>query len=261
MTDSDASRDRSRRPLFPRWANFVLPGALLAVGAGVPYLVILVGFGASPYTLNANYQPEQPVPYSHKLHVTELGMDCRYCHTTVEDASFAAIPSTDICMNCHHGVRQDSPKLTAMFESFQQGMPLKWKKVHDLPDYAYFNHSAHVNRGVSCVECHGRVDRMGEEGVHQKAALNMAWCLECHRNPEPNLRPLNEVTDLMWGEHLTQQDIETIEQLGVEGLNAEALETGGKLTEAQRRKIGEHQSEKLDVASPRQMQDCYVCHR
>lgn len=232
-SEPEAGRD-PRRFVFPPWANYVVPVLIIAVFGGAPYLFVLVGFGAAPSTLNANYQPEQPTPYSHKLHVTELGMDCRYCHTTVEEASFAAIPSTEICMNCHHAIRKDSPKLEAMRRSFKTGEPVEWTKVHDLGDYAYFDHSAHVNKGVSCIECHGRVDRMGEEGVYQKAPLSMGWCLKCHRDPAPNLRPVDQVTNLMWG-----------------------LDK----TEKQKRKIGRKQMDKLDIMGPQAMQDCSRCHR
>jgi hypothetical protein len=140
--------------------------------------------------------PEQPVPYSHALHVGQLGMDCRYCHTTVETAAFAALPPTQTCMNCHLQIRAESPKLLAVRESHASGLPVRWVKVHDLPDYVYFDHSAHVARGVGCVECHGRVDRM--EVVSQVEPMSMAWCLDCHRDPDRHLRPVEFVTRLDW---------------------------------------------------------------
>ena len=160
------------------------------------YAVLLVWYGGSPKTTDVGYQPEQPVPFSHKMHAGELGMDCRYCHTTVEKAAFAAVPPTDICMGCHANIRTTSDKLIPVRESHASGLPIPWIKVHDLPDYVYFNHSAHVTRGVSCVECHGRVDRM--EVVYQKETLSMGWCLDCHRNPDTHLRPAELVTQLDW---------------------------------------------------------------
>ncbi len=182
--------------VFPKWTNFArLLIGLTLVGAP-PYLVVLVTTAASPQTTDVGYQPVQPVPYSHRLHVGELGMDCRYCHTSVEGAAFAAIPSTQTCMNCHATVRKESPKLEPVRRSYATGMPIPWVKVHDLPDYVYFNHSAHVTRGVSCASCHGRVDKM--DVVRQVETLSMSWCLDCHRAPDAHLRDPRLVTDLAW---------------------------------------------------------------
>jgi hypothetical protein len=125
-----------------------------------------------------------------------MGMDCRYCHNTVEKAAHAAIPPTATCMNCHSKVWTKSPKLAPIRDSFASGQPVEWLKVHDLPDYVYFNHSAHVTRGIGCVSCHERIDQMDE--VYQAKPLSMSWCLECHRNPDPNLRPPSEVTNMTW---------------------------------------------------------------
>jgi len=201
--------------VFPKWSNLLLPALIVAAVGAPPYLGILVPLVGSPTTLNVGYQPEQPVPYSHELHSGQLGIDCRYCHTTVEDAAHAAIPPTETCMNCHHAILKNSDKLKLVRESYaagdgsggeRAGMPIPWVKVHDLADYSYFDHAPHVNAGVSCVECHGRVDRMGEEGVWQVENLSMSWCIECHRNPEPHLRPRDEVTNLVWAptEHESQ---------------------------------------------------------
>jgi hypothetical protein len=182
------------RFLFPRWSNLLLP-TLLAVGAVMPlYAVFLVAYGFSPKTLEVGYMPTQPVPFSHAVHAGELGMDCRYCHNTVEHAAFAAVPPTQTCMNCHTQIRPESPKLAKVQESYRSGMPIDWVKVHKIGDYAYFDHSAHVNRGIGCVECHGRIDRM--EVVHQHAPLSMGWCLDCHRNPDERLRPVTEMTNM-----------------------------------------------------------------
>ena len=147
------------------------------------------------------YSPKQPVSFSHALHAGQLGMDCRYCHTTVEGAAFAAVPPSATCMNCHKQIAPDSRKLLAVRETFAQEaavfwITVPWIKVHNLPDYVYFNHSAHVTRGVSCVSCHGRVDQM--EQVYIAKPLSMAWCLDCHRHPESHLRPPEFVTDLNW---------------------------------------------------------------
>jgi hypothetical protein len=186
------------KPFFPPWFDNVAKLTLaLIVGGGV-YAVTLICYATSPVTTSVGYQPDQPIPYSHALHVGQLGLDCRYCHTTVDKAAFAAIPPTQTCMNCHANIRNDSEKLTALRESFKTGSAVEWVQIHDLPDFVYFNHSAHVNNGIGCVSCHGRVDKMAENGVHQVELLTMAWCLECHRNPEKNLRPLSEITNMAY---------------------------------------------------------------
>ena len=183
--------------VFPRWSNALLP-AVGAVGLVVPlYVVFVVAYGFSPLTTDVGYQPIQPVPFSHALHAGELGLDCRYCHNTVERAPKAAVPPTQTCFNCHTQIHKDSPKLDPLWESYETGMPVEWIRVHDLPDFSYFDHSAHITRGVSCVECHGRIDKM--EVVTQHERLTMGWCLSCHRDPEPHLRDPNLVTDLGWG--------------------------------------------------------------
>src|SRR5688572_20639828 len=168
--------------VFPRWANKTVPLVCTLVGIAPLYLIGLVWYGGSPKTYAVGFQPEQPVPYSHALHAGEMGIDCRYCHNTVEQASHAAIPPTETCMNCHARVKTASPKLEPVRQSWETGMPVEWNKVHDLPDYVYFNHSAHVTRGIGCVSCHGRIDEM--EIVFQHEELSMGWCLDCHRAPE-----------------------------------------------------------------------------
>lgn len=182
--------------VFPRWANKTVQLAGVALGVTPLYLIFLVWYGASPKTTDVGYQPKQPVPYSHALHAGELGIDCRYCHNTVERAGVAAVPPTETCMNCHARVRTKSAKLQPVRDSWETGDPVHWVKVHDLPDYAYFNHSAHVTRGIGCVSCHGRIDEMEE--VYQFAPLSMGWCLGCHRAPYENLRPPEEVTNMTW---------------------------------------------------------------
>lgn len=181
---------------FPRWANKTRQLAGVALGVAPVYLTALVWYGFSPKTTDVGYQPKQPVPYSHALHAGALGIDCRYCHNTVDKAAHAATPATETCMNCHARVRTQSPLLEPIRESFKTGKPVEWVKVHDLPDYVYFNHSAHVTRGIGCVSCHGRVDQMVE--VHQKETLSMGWCLTCHRAPEAHLRPPAEATNMTW---------------------------------------------------------------
>jgi hypothetical protein len=182
--------------VFPRWANKTVHIAGAVLGIAPLYLIGLIWYGASPKTLDVGYAPTQPIPYSHALHAGELGIDCRYCHRTVEEAAHAAVPSTETCMNCHSKVKTTSPKLEPLRESWSKGTSLEWTKVHDLPDYVYFNHSAHVRRGIGCVSCHGRIDQMPV--VTQEKPLSMGWCLDCHRAPEQHLRPPSEVTNMTW---------------------------------------------------------------
>ena len=226
------------RFLFPRWSNALLP--LLAIVGGIAplYVAFFVAYGFSPKTLEVGYQPEQPVPFSHALHAGELGMDCRYCHNTVERASHAAVPATQTCMNCHTLVKPESPKLEGVQASYETGLPIEWVKVHHVADYAYFSHQAHVNRGVGCVSCHGRIDQMEE--VYQAKPMSMGWCLDCHRNPEPNLRPVDEVTNMTWGLAL--------------GLSGDAL------TE-ERAKIAEERAKVLDLYHINPSENCSTCHR
>lgn len=180
------------RFVFPEWTEtFKKWVRILVLGAPV-YLVALVAYGVTPQAIRIGYMPEQPVPYSHALHAGELGIDCRYCHNTVERSAKASIPPAATCMNCHNSVRKDSAKLAPIRKAFATNEPVAWVRVHDAPDYVYFNHSAHVTRGVGCETCHGRVDQMAE--VYQAKALTMGWCLDCHRNPEPNLRKPENVT-------------------------------------------------------------------
>ena len=182
--------------IFPRWTNKVP----LLLAMGVPFVavgaVFAISYWFSPKFLEAGYAPPQPVAFSHALHAGDLGLDCRYCHNTVEEAAHAAIPPTSTCINCHANVRTDSPLLHPVREAWATGEPIPWVKVHMLPDYAFFNHSVHVAAGVGCVSCHGRVDQM--DVVYQHAPLSMAWCLDCHRNPDPHLRPRGEVTNMAW---------------------------------------------------------------
>jgi hypothetical protein len=181
---------------FPKWSNKATVGVLLGLALVPVYVGLLLAYGAHPTTLHNGYAPEQPVPYSHALHVGKLGIDCRYCHNTVETYAMAAIPPTEVCMNCHRNILPNSPKLGEVRKSYVEGTPIRWVKVHDLPDYAYFHHAAHVNAGVGCVECHGPVHQMAI--VQTVQPLNMAWCLECHRNPAPRLRPRDQETNMDW---------------------------------------------------------------
>lgn len=163
-------------------------GAVFILG----FLLWLFGaWSRSSWATQAGVAREQPVPFSHAHHVGEVGIDCRYCHTTVETSYFANIPPTKTCMNCHTQIFNTSPTLEPVRESFRTDRSIAWTRVHDLPDFAYFNHSIHVNKGVGCETCHGRVDKMPL--TWQKASLQMEWCLDCHRHPERYVRPREQV--------------------------------------------------------------------
>lgn len=148
---------------------------------------------------------EQPVEFSHALHHTQLGIDCRYCHTSVEVAASANIPPTETCMTCHSQVRLGSPKLQAVYQSWDNDEPILWNRVHRLADYVYFNHSAHINKGIGCSDCHGRIDQM--EGIWKNESLTMGWCLECHRNPVDYVRPRSEVFNMAYTKPTNQHEL------------------------------------------------------
>jgi hypothetical protein len=192
-------------------------GAVLLVVAGV---VGLGAFARSSYATNVDVAIQQPVPFSHEHHVSGIGIDCRYCHTSVEQSSYAGMPATEVCMNCHSQIWADSPILEPIRESFRTGKPIAWTRVYDLPDFVYFDHSIHVSKGIGCDTCHGRVDRMPL--LWKAETLYMEWCLECHRAPERFVRPRDQVFNSAWqpsadqlasgGERVKEYDIH-IEQL------------------------------------------------
>ena len=184
-------------------------GAIILIAV---LLWLLLVIQRSPYVTQAGVARPQPVQFSHKHHVSGLGIDCRYCHTSVEVSAFAGIPPTKTCMNCHFQIWADSPMLEPVRESYRTGQSIPWTRVHDLPDFAHFNHSIHVNKGIGCVTCHGRVDLMPL--TWRQHSLNMEWCLECHREPERFVRPRQHVFSMTWqpeedqralGERLVQE--------------------------------------------------------
>src|SRR6201984_3352291 len=180
-------------------AQFFPPSANAYARTSLAILIVvaaalgLTGYelASSPWVTREGVRPEQPVPFSHQHHVSGLGIDCRYCHTSVETSGFAGIPPTKTCMNCHSQIFSNSPFLEPVRESFRTGKSIQWTRVHDLPDFVYFNHSIHVNKGVGCTTCHGQVDRMPL--MWQEQSLQMEWCLNCHRNPERYVRPRSAV--------------------------------------------------------------------
>ena len=219
--------------IFPKWTNrlplYVIIGALMvgsAVTAGVWYYF-------TPKYTRVGYQPVQPVPFPHSVHADQLGIDCRYCHSDVDKAWHSNIPSASTCMNCHKAVLADDARLAPIRSSATNDTVVPWVQVHRTPDYVYFNHAVHVNRGVSCVECHGPVHKMDE--VYHAKPLSMGFCLECHRDPGSKLRPLDKITDLDWK---WSDDPEEAARL--------------------QRKHGRKMVEDWNVSS---LQNCSACHR
>lgn len=182
--------------IFPEWTNkapLYLAGGLAAAGL---LASLSMWYYFSPEFTDVGYQPVQPVPFSHRLHAGELELDCRYCHAQVEVSAVASVPPTQVCMNCHQLVTRDSEKLAVIRDSMENGLPVEWIRVHNVPDYAFFDHSVHVAAGVGCSSCHGDIRSM--EVVTQMKPLSMAWCLDCHRNPELHLRERDQITNTTW---------------------------------------------------------------
>lgn len=213
-------------PSTNTFAKASIFGGIFIIGG---IILSLAAFLRSPYITKVNYPIEQPVPFSHERHVGGLGLDCRYCHTTVDRSAFAGLPPTHTCMTCHSQILTESPILAPVRESFASGEPIPWVRVYDLADFVYFNHQIHVNKGIGCESCHGRVDQMP---LMQKAnALYMEWCLECHRSPENHLRPVEEVY------------------------------TMGYVPEEDQRTVGLRLLEEYDTPSRQMLTDCVTCHR
>src|SRR5215468_10793151 len=178
--------------IFHRSSNTLARASILAVVLLISSVgAALLKFQRSPYVTGQYVAPEQPIPFSHQHHVAGLGLDCRYCHTSVEESSFAGIPPTKTCMNCHALIWTNAAMLEPVRYSFRTGRSIEWTRVHDLPDFVYFNHSIHVNKGVGCTTCHGQVDRMPL--MMQEQSLQMEWCIDCHRRPERYVRPRSAV--------------------------------------------------------------------
>lgn len=192
--------------IFPKWSNTAPIQIIACLCLVVGTVVAGVTYYATPKYLRVGYQPIQPVAFDHSLHVDQLGMDCRYCHNYVDRSEHSNVPAASTCMNCHSLVKANSPMLAPIRDSYESGQPVPWVKIHRTPDYVYFNHSVHINRGISCVHCHGQVNEM-EEVYHAKP-LSMAFCLECHRNPENFIRPVDEVTNLNFQYDSREEQIE-----------------------------------------------------
>src|ERR1051326_7175843 len=196
----------------------------------------------SPYITYAKVARPQPVPFSHQHHVGGLGIDCRYCHTSVENSNFAGLPPTKTCMNCHAQIWTGAPLLEPVRESFRSGKSLVWTRVNDLPDFVYFNHSIHINKGVGCNTCHGPVDRMPL--MFNEASLQMEWCLDCHRNPEKNLRPRDQVFNMRYEQPTAENPVEFNGQKYIDQLS-----------------LGTALKDQYHLRSKQDITSCSTCHR
>ena len=192
--------------IFHRSTNTFSKASIFGSVFILAFLLWLFGaWSRSSWATQAGVAREQPIPFSHAHHVGDVGLDCRYCHTSVETSGFANIPPTKTCMNCHSQIWNTSPTLEPVRDSFRTDRSIAWTRVHDLPDFAYFNHSIHINKGVGCETCHGRVDKMPL--TWQKASLQMEWCLDCHRHPEQYVRPREEVFKMGYEPPIEQEEL------------------------------------------------------
>lgn len=184
-------------PLFRPSANSLYWLALAAIaGAIVGTPAALIAWARSPYATGQQEVVDQPVKFDHRHHVRDDGVDCLYCHYGADRSRYAGVPATSVCMGCHDQIWTDSRELDLVRRSAFEGRPIAWRRVSRLPDFVFFDHSIHVNKGVGCVTCHGRVDQMAQ--VYAVAPRTMRWCLDCHRAPDPQLRPLDAITDMEW---------------------------------------------------------------
>ncbi len=192
--------------VFPRWANTVPLKVLIILIVLGGTAAVAVGYYYNPKYTRVGYMPTQPVAFSHYLHAKQVGIDCRYCHTYVDQSGHSNVPDSGTCMNCHNAIQANSPLLAPVRASYSSGEPIPWVRLHKVPDYVYFNHAVHVNRGISCIECHGQINEM--EVVYHAEPLGMGFCLDCHRNPERFIRPNEEVYNLDWQPASTAEQAE-----------------------------------------------------
>jgi hypothetical protein len=203
--------------LFPPWANTatnVVLGAGAVVLLGVIALPMI--YVRMPYATGQDAPLVQPIAFDHRHHVRDDGIDCLYCHDGAERSAFAGVPATDRCLGCHNQVWNDSDAIAPLRDSARTGRPIRWQRVYSLPDFVYFDHSVHVTRGIGCVSCHGRVDEMA--AVYQVYPLTMRWCLDCHRDPVPNLRPRDRITSMTWVAESPARTVELAEHYGTRRL-------------------------------------------
>ncbi len=200
--------EQQQQQIFPKWTNYLPLISVVGLAVAAIVAVAFVWYYFSPEYTDVGYRPKQPVAFSHKLHAGDLGLDCRYCHSNVEVSVHANVPPTQTCMSCHTMILPESEKLLPVRESYSSDKPIEWVRVHKLPDFVYFNHSAHVLAGVGCESCHGNIAQ--SEVVMQRESLSMGWCLDCHRHPAASLRPPELVTQMGWQPPANQLELAEI---------------------------------------------------
>jgi len=267
--------------IFDRSSNALARMSLVLTG------LIVIGLGVtldqlqrSPWVTRQGQRPDQPVPFSHKHHVQGLGLQCQYCHTSVERSSYAGIPPTKTCINCHAQIWTNAQLLEPVRSSWATGESVVWTKVHDLPDYAYFSHQIHISKGIGCASCHGRVDQMPL--MYAQNTLQMEWCLDCHRNPAKNLRPASEVYNMAWEQPSTERPVwcavgeeklgvptaqtvncVTKDPVGAAGVKmASFTSSTPHFTEfTNQEALGRFLVVHYKIRTPRELTSCEVCHR
>lgn len=252
--------------VFNRGANGLARMSLVILGLVVTSLALTLNeLQRSPYVTKQGERLEQPVPFSHQHHVAGLGLDCRYCHTSVESSSFAGIPPTKTCMNCHSEIWTNADILEPVRASYRNNTPIWWTKLHDLPDYVYFNHEIHVNKGIGCASCHGPVDEMPLTYAH--ASLQMEWCLDCHRNPAKNIRPTGDpIFNIGWRGPNSDNPVYCEQGTGNCSLNGPYYQVTGQPMQHPQKFIdqmnmGKYLVAQYHIRTPNEIQSCETCHR
>lgn len=250
--------------VFPPGANWLVKWTLVG---GITTVALVVGVASalywSPVVTNVNVAKEQPIPFSHQRHVQGNGLDCRYCHTNVETGNFAGIPATETCMTCHSQILTDTDIFAPVHESWNTGKPLEWVRLNDLPDFVYFNHSIHINKGIGCNHCHSNpVNKIEEMRLTAKAQrFNMSWCLDCHENPAKYIRPQSEVFNMAWNIRDDKSDTLKFMLKHADEYAAEHPEEDQEDNPFHDQKsMGKHLVEKHNV-EVEQLTNCSICHR
>jgi hypothetical protein len=268
--------------IFDRSSNGLARMSLVLTGLVVIALgVTLDLLQRSPWVTRQGQRPDQPAPFSHKHHVQGLGIQCQYCHGTVEKSSYAGIPPTKVCMNCHAQLWTNAQMLEPVRASWASGQSLAWTRVHDLPDFVYYSHEIHVNKGLGCATCHGRVDKMPL--MYAENTLQMEWCLDCHRNPAKNLRPTSEIYNMAWEKPSEERPVwcaagnpldgvPTAQSVqcwtkepnnGVElaSLNLQAGSVSQYHKFTSQDELGQFLVHQYKIRTPKELTSCEVCHR
>jgi hypothetical protein len=281
--------------VFDRSSNALARMSLVLTGLIVIALgVALNQLQRSPWVTKQGQRPDQPIPFSHKHHVEGLGLQCQYCHTQVEKAAYAGIPPTKTCINCHAQIWTNADYLEPVRQSWATGASIQWIRVHDLPDFVYFSHDIHVNKGIGCASCHGRVDEMPL--MYQQNTLQMEWCLNCHRNPAVNLRPTSEIYNMAWEGPSSEKPVwcgstgkegptagsvncTTVDPSSKGGAEMAALQTAatGTVSDApagsgagisatplkftSQMELGKYLTAQYHIRTPNELSSCETCHR